>query len=359
MTNEFPIFDGHNDTLLNLISKKRGHGRTFFERSELGHIDLPRAREGGFGGGFFAIFVPNKKKKKDKKKKWEFPAPKKGKVSYKFPLPPPIKHRYALRQATSMAALLYKLEGEANGAFKMVRTADQLAACLQDGTIAAILHFEGAEPVDKDLDSLHIFYGAGLRSLGPVWSRPNKFATGVPFNFPDSPDIGPGLTDLGTTLVKECNHLGIMVDLSHLNEKGFWDVAKLSNAPLVATHSNAHALCPSPRNLTDKQLDAIKETDGLVGINFHIGFLREDGNVMKETSYTEIVRHLDYIANRIGIDKVGLGSDFDGASMPHDLPDVSHLPKLLNALRESGYDDEALKKITHQNWVRVLRKTWK
>lgn len=357
--NEFPIFDGHNDTLLNLYSKSRGHGRSFFTKSEIGHIDLPRAHEGGFGGGFFAIFVPNKQKKKDKKKKWEFPAPKDGKIEYTFPLPPAIKHRYALRQATGMAALLYKLEEEAQGDFKMVRTATELQTCLQNGTVGAIFHFEGAEPIDSNLDSLHIFHGAGLRSLGLVWSRPNKFATGVPFNFPDSPDIGPGLTDLGKALVKECNHLGVMVDLSHLNEKGFWDVAKISEAPLVATHSNAHALCASPRNLTDKQLDAIKETGGMVGINFHIGFLREDGNVKNETSYMEIVRHLDYIAKRIGIDHVGFGSDFDGATMPHDLPDVSHLPKLIAALREKGYDDDALKKITHQNWVRVLQKTWK
>src|SRR5204862_5975253 len=114
------------------------------------------------------------------------------------------------------------------------------------GTIAAILHFEGAEPIDSQLNALEVFYRAGLRSLGLVWSRPNAFGEGVPFRFPSSPDTGPGLTAAGRELVRECNRLGILVDLSHLNERGFWDVADVTTAPLVATHSNAHALSATP-----------------------------------------------------------------------------------------------------------------
>ena len=152
--------------------------------------------------------------------------------------------------------------------------------------------------------------------------------------------------------------MGIMIDLSHLNEKGFWDVAQLSEKPLVATHSNAHVLAATPRNLTDKQLDAVKESDGIVGINFHIGFLREDGRSDLETSLTEIVRHAAYIADRIGIEHVALGSDFDGATMPHDLKDAAGLPKLMKALKDHGFDKKALKKIANENWLRVLGKTW-
>ena len=107
-----------------------------------------------------------------------------------------------------------------------------------------------------------------------------------------------------------------MIDLSHLNEQGFWDVAKLSDAPLVATHSNAHALCASSRNLTDKQLDAIKESDGMVGLNFAVGFLREDGDNDADTPIEVMVQHIDYLAERVGIDRVGFGSDFDGAKIP-------------------------------------------
>lgn len=355
---DFPIFDGHNDTLLKL-HLDGGNGRSFFERSETGHIDLPRAREGGLAGGFFAVFTPNDRQPPSKKKKKEgFKNLKKTKKGYKVPLPEPIQHKDALRFTTAVATHLYEIEKVSEGEVKIVRTAKELKKCLKDGTFATILHIEGAEAIDTNFDALHILHAAGLRSLGLVWSRPTKFGHGVPFSFPKSPDTGPGLTKAGKGLVCTCNELRVLVDLSHLNEKGFWDVAKISDAPLVATHSNAHALCASPRNLTNKQLDAIKETNGMVGINFHIGFLREDGRFDQETSLTEIVRHLAYIADRIGIDHVGFGSDFDGATMPHDLVDAAGLPKLIAALREAGFDDAALKKITHQNWVRVLRQTW-
>jgi membrane dipeptidase len=166
------------------------------------------------------------------------------------------------------------------------------------------------------------------------------------------------LTDLGKELVKTCNRLRVMVDLAHLNEKGFWDVAAISDAPLVATHTAAHALSPSTRNVTDKQLDAIKESDGMVGVNFNVRDLRADGKSEPDTPLTEIVRHVDYLVERIGLERVGFGSDFDGATMSKHLGDVAGMPKVVAALRDAGYDDEALGKITHGNWVRVLRKTW-
>lgn len=344
----FPIFDGHNDTLLDLY-EKAGDGRTFWQRNTIGHIDFPRAQEGGFGGGFFAIFVPNRKKpgKKD-----DNPDP--------AVLPPPLKNRYALRRATAMASILFRLERESEGKLQIVRSADQLETCLQTGVMAAVLHFEGAEAIDTNFDTLHIFYGAGLRSLGPVWSRPTKYGVGVPFVFPGDPDIGPGLTDAGKALVRVCNQLGVMIDLSHLNEKGFWDVAAMTDAPLVATHSNAHALCPSPRNLKDKQLAAIKESGGMVGVNFHVSFLCCHGRKEPEnTTIMDIVRHVEYLVEHLGIEHVGFGSDFDGARIPADLGDVTGLPKILTALRDRGFGDDDLKKLTHQNWLRLLRATWK
>ena len=121
---------------------------------------------------------------------------------------------------------------------------------------------EGCEAIDADLAALETFYAAGLRSLGPVWSRNNIFGHGVPFAYPMDPDTGPGLTEAGKRLVKACNRLGIMIDLSHITEKGFWDVAKLSDQPLVASHSNVHAITPVARNLTDRQLDAMRESQG-------------------------------------------------------------------------------------------------
>jgi membrane dipeptidase len=351
------VFDGHNDTLLDLYLTTRGKDRSFFERSEHGHIDLPRARAGGLGGGFFAVYEPNPVQVKQNVS--GYVGVKGGQTGYKTPLPEPLDQAYALNFAMGMAAKLFEIEATSGGDLKVVRTADELADCLSRGIVAAILHFEGVEPIDPELNALHVFYQAGLRSVGIVWSRPNAFGHGVPFNFPDSPDIGPGLTEAGKRLVKTCNQLGVMVDLSHLNERGFWDVAELSDAPLVATHSGVHALSPTPRNLTDKQLEAIAETGGMVGVNFHIGFLRSDGRSDVETSVTEIVRHAAYIADHIGTDHVGLGSDFDGATMPHDLRDVAGLPKLMAALHDHGFDQADLKKIAHENWLRVLRRTWK
>jgi hypothetical protein len=133
----------------------------------------------------------------------------------------------------------------------------------------------------------------------------------------------------------------------------------ISDAPLVATHSNAHALCPASRNLTDRQLDAIRDSGGVVGVNFAVGFLREDGHNDASTPITEIVRHIDYLVERMGIDHVAFGSDFDGATIPDELGGAAGLPKLIGALRDAGYDDAAIAKLTHENWLRVLRETWR
>ena len=229
---------------------------------------------------------------------------------------------------------------------------------MKAGALATVLHIEGAEPIDGDLRMLEILYEAGLRSLGIVWSRPNIFGHGVPFRFPSSPDTGPGLTDTGKALVKACNELGIVIDLSHLNEKGFWDVAELSDAPLVATHSNVNALCQNSRNLTDKQLDAIRESGGMVGLNFATCFLRADGKVQADTPLEDMVRHTDYLIEKLGVDHVGLGSDFDGAVIPEAIATVEGLPKLVEAYRAAGYDDATLKKLGTENWLGVLERTW-
>lgn len=346
-----PVLDGHNDTLLHLHLLDRGHGRSFFERGTEGHIDLPRAREGHFGGGFFAIFVPSLSSSAN-----DLTITGTG---YEVRLAPPIDPAYARRVTLDVTDLLFHLEAQSGGQFAVARTAADLTRCLRDGVLAAILHFEGAEAIDPDLDALDVFYRMGLRSLGIVWSRPNAFGHGVPFRYPSSPDIGAGLTEAGRALVRACNRLGIMLDLSHLNERGFWDVAGLSEAPLVATHSAAHTICPSTRNLTDKQLDAIKESDGVVGMNFEVSSVRPDGADDPETPLEVLVRAMDYLVERMGINCVAFGSDFDGATMPREIGDVAGVPKLLEALRAHGYDDMALRKVAYENWLRVLGKTWR
>jgi len=353
------IFDGHNDVLLALYMPEYDpawKARSFFELSDGGHLDLPRAQKGGFVGGFFAVWMsPDPTSRRPELNKPE--AREVDRMSHD--LPPAIDHSYALRLAMAMTGTLFRLEEESQGRVKVVRNVDEMQACIDTGTMAAILHFEGAEPIDPQLNALEVFYRAGLRSLGLAWSRPNAFCEGVPFGFPHSPDTGPGLTLQGKELVKRCNELGIMIDLSHLNEQGFWDVARISKAPLVATHSNAYALTPSPRNLTNRQLDAIKDSDGMVGVNFSVAFTRKDGRRNPDTPLEQLARHFDYLIKRVGPEHVGFGSDFDGTTIPNEMGDVTGLTKLVDVLRAHGFGERDLRKIGYENWLRVLRSTWK
>lgn len=314
-----------------------------------GAIDLPAAKTGGFGGGFFAVYVPSPMD-------LEFKFEEMTKDSYDLPLPDPIDWEDAFSVVMAQAAILFDLEKR--GALTVCRTAADLRQTLDAGQIAAIFHIEGAEAIDPDLHTLEVLFQAGLRSLGPVWSRSTIFGHGVPFRYPSTPDIGTGLTDHGLRLVKRCNDLGIMIDLSHLNAAGFWDVARHSSMPLVATHSNAHAICPHSRNLTDKQLKAIAESDGMVGLNFAVAFLRDDGKMLPEVSFEQMIRHLDHLIDMLGEDRVGFGSDYGGAIVPNDLTSCAGLPNLRAAMRQHGYDDALMRKLCQENWLRVLEKTW-
>jgi membrane dipeptidase len=215
---------------------------------------------------------------------------------------------------------------------------------------------EGAEAIGPDLDALYLFYEMGLRSLGPVWSRETIFGHGVPMAFPGGPDTGPGLTAKGRDLVRLCDELGIVIDLSHLNEKGFDDVAAVSSAPLVATHSNAHALCNSPRNLTDRQLHMIRERGGMVGFNFATFYLNADGTADPATGWDVMLRHLDHLIEQAGEDHVGLGSDFDGCVLPERIGDVTGVPHLFEAMQAHGYDDALIAKLARENWLACLEK---
>ena len=353
-----PIFDGHNDVLLAIYGRPGSEPRSFFARSEKGHIDLPRAREGGFAGGFFAVWVPPDPAARRPSLHPEANGAEGADEGAELSAAA-VPQTFALRMAMSLTATLFRLEAESNGEVEIVRNVSQLRRCLNSGTVAAVLHLEGAEPIDPELNALEVLFRAGLRSLGLVWSRPNAFGEGVPFRFPSSPDTGPGLTAQGKELVQACNRMGIMLDLSHLNERGFWDVAGITTAPLVATHSNAHALTATPRNLLDTQLDAIRDSGGLVGVNFAVQFSREDGRREANTPIGDLVRHFAYLCDRMGPDHVAFGSDFDGATIPDELRDAAGLPRLVESLRKAGFDDATLRKLAQENWLRVLGQTWR
>jgi membrane dipeptidase len=339
-----PVFDGHNDALT-----RPDHDLLATGRPE-GHLDLPRMREGGVRGAIFAVFTPSEGEREE-------PLPRDDGV-VEFELAAEVPYRDAAAYAASAAGRLLALERA--GQVRIARGVSDLdEARGVDGPPAAVLHLEGAEAIDPDLESLDLWYAAGLRSLGPVWSRPNRFAHGVPFVSPSSPDTGPGLTPAGVDLVRRCSELGIVVDLSHLNEAGFWDVAGLEVAPLVASHSAAHALCAASRNLIDRQLDAIGDSGGLVGIVFACPFLRADFADDADTPLELIAHHAAYVAERIGVAHVALGSDFDGATMPAALSGVDRIPLVLDALTEVGFSDTEVAQIAWQNWRRVLGAWWK
>ncbi len=348
-----PVFDGHNDVLLRLVHKRKPYVEMDFINGDgRGQLDLPRMLKGKFGGGIFAIYIQS-------------PGVDLGRLDdlmqgaeYDVPLSPLINSRDASPLALEMAALLFRIEKASKGAFKLCRSASDLNQCFATGTIAGVMHLEGAEPIDADLNTLEVLYHAGLRSLGPVWSRPTIFGHGVPFRFPSTGDTGPGLTDAGKALIKACDELGIAIDLSHMTEKGFWDVAAITKHPLIASHSNPHAICPHARNLSDKQLDAIAETGGIVGLNFATCFLNPDGQRDPTTTFEIMLRHIDYLVSKLGIDHVGFGSDFDGAMVPAVIADVTGLPKLQHAMHAHGYDAASIMKITHQNWLNVLAACW-
>jgi membrane dipeptidase len=339
-----PIFDGHNDALTS------DHGQKLLNGNGSGHLDLPRMRTGGMRGGIFAVFAESDAPGRQ-------PVPRDDGV-VEFEYAPPVSQPDAAAMSANAAGRLFELERA--GAVHIARTiADVDAARSGDGPPVTVLHFEGAEAIDPGLESLETWYAAGLRSLGPVWSRANAFAHGVPFVFPSSPDIGPGLTDAGKKLVSRCAELGVLVDLSHMNEGGFWDVAKLGVGPLVVSHTGAHAMASCSRNLTDAQIDAVGSSGGLVGIVFACFFLRADFADDPDTPIELIADHARYVADRIGAEHVAFGSDFDGATVPLELGDVAGYPKLLTALADRGFTDAEIRAIAWDNWRRVLDAWWR
>ncbi|MFZ5709274.1 MAG: dipeptidase [Pseudomonadota bacterium] len=346
-----PVFDGHNDILWRMAVPGADRAAIWSGSEGKGHLDLPRMRKGGFAGGFFAVYISSPDMTDLDKVEEQM-----GAGGYSAPLPVPIPFETALPVASSELADLMWME--AQGGLRIVRTAAEIRAAMAAGDIAAILHLEGAEAIDPDLSVLPLWHAAGLRSIGPVWSRPTAFGHGVPFAFPSSPDTGDGLTEAGKRLVRACNGMRILLDTSHLNEKGFRDLAAISTAPVVATHSNAHALCPVSRNLTDAQLEIIRASKGMVGINFATTFLNPDGRKTGANGLDPLLRHLDHLIGKVGEDGVGFGSDFDGATVPDQIGDVAGLPRLLDAIAAHGLGRELVEKVAWKNWLSVLERTW-
>lgn len=343
------IFDGHNDLLTRLwLSSAEDPVHDFIHGALPGHLDLQRCRKAGWMGGLFSIFLPPYAYLKN---------------NYSDKLSNPSHSDFDPQQIIDICCaqldLAQQLQSRSEGQIQICTSLEQIQNCQQNQQLALILHLEGAEFLAIKPELLDVFYNAGLRSIGPLWNRKSIFGDGLNASFPNSPDTGSGLTHQGKALILACSEKNMLIDVSHMNERAFWDTFEIINQPIVATHSNAHALCQQARNLTDQQLEAIKQSNGIVGVNFDVAFLRADGQRNTQTSLDVIVDHLDYLVEHLGEDHVGFGSDFDGCLLPEDLSDVSQIYRLVERMQQRHFPNELIEKITSKNWFTVLNKIWK
>ncbi len=303
--------DFHCDTLMDVTDGRRGlagHGA--------GNIDLPRLKEAGALMQVFACFVED---------------------------------RYAYKEAANRTlAMIDSFYNEACGSEGQLIPVDSyngLTDVKSSDGVGGMLSIEGGESLEGSLYMLRDFYRLGVRALTLTWSRRNELGDGI------GEDSGSGLTGFGKSVVKEMNRLGMIVDVSHLNEDGFWDTVNVCNDPVIASHSDCRALCSHKRNLTDEQIKVIADTGGVIGINFASSFLNS-GQAGKQ----DIIQHIDHIADLVGIDYVGFGSDFDGCNLPGDIHGAEDMPDILQLLRNNGYSQEDVDKVSYKNWERVIKK---
>ncbi|KRU21225.1 peptidase [Psychrobacter piscatorii] len=342
------IFDGHNDLLTRLwLSSADDPVHDFIYGTLPGHLDLKRCQQAGWMGGLFSIFLPPYAYVKNNHP---------DKLSN--PSNSDFTPQEIVDSCCAQLKLAQQLQARSDGQIQICTSVAQIQVCQQKQQLAIVLHLEGAEFLAIEPDLLDVFYEAGLRSIGPLWNRKSLFGDGLNASFPHSPDTGSGLTCEGKELILACRDKHMLIDVSHMNERAFWDTLEIVDQPVVATHSNAHALCPQARNLTDQQLAGIKQSGGLVGVNFDVAFLRADGQRDTQTSLDVIVDHLAYLIDHLGEDQVGFGSDFDGCLLPDELSDISQISKLIERMQQRHFSDALIEKITSKNWFRVLDEIW-
>lgn len=344
------FFDGHTDTLKSLYLS----GRDFLVRGNEGHLDLPRARDGGVVGGLFSIQVPAER---EEERKFGYGLTLTSKA-WRVELAAEVSRQFAEH---FVEEVMKSFQNTLDRSKEVCLVTDYagLKACVEGGSFAVVLHYEGAEAIASDLSNLEGHYARGLRALAPVWSRPNAFGCGAAFIYPSGRADGPGLSHAGRRLVEQCNDLGIMIDLAHMTDAAFWDTASSTQLPLVVTHAGAQEVCPSATNLTNDQIDAVGATGGVIGVLFDVVNTRPDGRDVLATPLEHVLEHFEYIAERIGLAHVAFGSDFDGGMMPCCLDSAAKIPRLLDALRRRGYNETEIDKVSYENWFRVLRQSWK
>ncbi|NMA94521.1 MAG: membrane dipeptidase [Clostridiales bacterium] len=219
---------------------------------------------------------------------------------------------------------------------------------LSSSKIGCLLAVEGGDALNGSLENLDVLYNLGVRLMTLTWNNANEISAAIATD--TSHDTG--LTPFGRRVVSRMNELGMIIDISHISQQGFWDVCEISNAPIVASHSNAKHICKHRRNLDNEQIKAIAKSDGLIGINFYPPFLTDNN----EADIEDILRHIDYIAGLVGIDYIGFGSDFDGiGSTPRGIAGPEDFPKIIEGLLKLNYSEDQIMKICNKNMMRVLK----
>jgi membrane dipeptidase len=353
------VVDTHDDTTQRFLDGKFDLGT----RSSAGSIDIPRMKEGGLGAIFFSIWIPSK-------------------------ITGPEAVDRALTQIDAVREQVRKHPND----LALATTAAEVREAHKQGKIAALMGVEGGHMINSNLGVLRSYAALGVRYMTLTHSGNDEWAD----SSTDKP-VHNGLTDFGKDVVREMNRLGVIVDISHVSDKTFYDALEVSKAPLFASHSSGRAICDAPRNMTDQMMKDLAAKGGVVQINYHVGFLSQEfrdaekadpeinkaisAEVMKRcgenegcqliegdritreyveqgklprVEFPKIIEHIDHAVKAAGIDHVGLGSDFDGANMPYGMEDASKLPKITEALLQKGYSEGDVKKILGENTLRVM-----
>ncbi|HMI54416.1 MAG TPA: dipeptidase [Candidatus Saccharimonadales bacterium] len=353
------VLDTHDDTTQRFFSKNYDLGK----RNPDGHVDIPRMREGGLNAIFFSIWIDGR----------TMGAP-------------------AIQQALDQIDAVHENVRQYSRDLSFATTAAEVRRAHQEGKIAVLMGVEGGHMIGNDIRMVRIFGDLGVRYMTLSHFYNDEWAD----SSTDKP-VHNGLTDHGKDIVREMNRQGIMVDISHVADKTFYDALAVSKAPLIASHSSCRALCNHPRNMTDQMIKDLAARGGVIQINYEKSFIDQNykdasdklnggvvelldklskqcgkdeecvGRVMAEqekkavadgqlphVSWERIIDHIDHVVKLVGPDHVGLGSDFDGATMPEGMDDVSHLPKITEALLRKGYSDEDIRKILGGNLLRVM-----
>ncbi len=354
------VVDTHDDTTQLLLDSKFDLG----ERHTSGGIDIPRMREGGLGAIFFSIWIPSK-----------------------------VTGPTAVQKALEQIDAVHEQVRTHPKDFVLATTAGQIRQARKEGKIAALMGVEGGHMISSNLGVLRKYAGLGVRYMTLTHSGNDEWAD-------SSTDkaVHNGLTDFGKDVVREMNRLGVMVDISHVSDKTFYDALSVSKAPLLASHSSCRAICDAPRNMTDQMMKDLAAKGGVIQINYHVGFLSQEfrnaekadpkineaiaqevnkrcgeanegcmliegdritreyvtKGVLPRVDYMKIIDHIDHAVRVTGIDHVGLGSDFDGANMPYGMEDATMLPKITEALLKKGYSDGDVRKILGENTLRLM-----